>query len=75
MKKFLEKIWWRNMLTRSLFPMIPLAIGLIIINLSGDNTVISNVGMAFIIIAIGTFTWGFWYSIEEGRMRITISSP
>ena len=70
MKKFLERIWWRNIWTRGAFPLIPLAIGLMIVNLLGNNPVATNIGMAFIIMAIGAFVWGLWYSIEEGRKKV-----
>ncbi|MGB5924877.1 MAG: hypothetical protein WBH01_02135 [Dehalococcoidia bacterium] len=72
MKKFFEEIWcanwWGNIWYRSLFPLIPLGIGIGLCNLPGTATGVA--GLVFIGIGIGNFWSGLGNSIREGRKQV-----
>ena len=70
MKKFLLKVWWRSAATRTLFPMAFLAVGIPIVVASEGKGIVSNIGMAFIVIAIVTFVIGFSFEIHKSAADV-----
>lgn len=70
MKKFLLKVWWGSTATRILFPMPFLAVGIPIVVAFEGKGIMSNIGMAFIMIAIVTFVIGFGYEIHKSAADV-----
>jgi len=70
MKRFLLKVWWRNTATRIFFPLVFFAIGISIFTAFEDNNIASNIGMAFIVIALITFVIGFNYEIHKSARDV-----
>jgi len=68
MKEFLLKVWWRNPVTRYLLPLAFFGVGIPLAATFENNSVVSNIGMTFIVIGmIGYFVAGAHWIHKSGE--------
>jgi len=67
MKRFLLKVWWKNPVTRYLLPLAFFGVGIPLAVTFEGNSVVSNIGMAFIVVGmIGYFVAGAHWIHRSG---------